>query len=90
MTQYFQFKLLFAGLFMAGSLLTSVMAYGAESVMAGSVFDESKEAEVVQRAHRRAYLGGRDEGDLTVQTQLTAPTRKMAPQIEGAENSADD
>lgn len=80
---------IFAACFVTVSLLASSPAY-AEEVIAGSVYDESKETEVIQKARRRAYLGGRDEGDLTVQSQLTAPTRKMAPQVEGADHSADD
>lgn len=78
-----------AGLLIASSFVVSSLA-SAEEVVAGSVFDESKESEIVQKARRRAYPGGRDEGDLAVQTQLTAPTRKMAPQVEGSEHSADD
>lgn len=79
----------FTACLVMGSLLSSSLAY-AEEVIAGSVYDESKEAEVVQKARRRVYLGGRDEGDLTVQSQLTAPTRKMAPQVDGTDHSADD
>ncbi|WP_413288656.1 hypothetical protein [Bdellovibrio sp. HCB337] len=78
-----------AGLLIALSFVLSSVA-SAEEVIAGSVFDESKESEVVQKARRRAYQGGRDEGDLAVQPQLTAPTRKMAPQVEGTDHSADD
>lgn len=89
MTQQLKFGVLLASIFIAsGIVLTSVAQ--AEEVIAGSVYDESKEADITQKARRRAYAGGRDEGDLTVQTQMTAPTRKMAPQVEGAENSADD
>ncbi|MBK9323707.1 MAG: hypothetical protein IPM97_12320 [Bdellovibrionaceae bacterium] len=54
----------------------------AEEVVAGSVYDQAKESEILQKARRRAYAGGRDEGDLTVQPQLVAPIRKMAPQTE--------
>ncbi|MBS1971162.1 MAG: hypothetical protein JSU04_12685 [Bdellovibrionales bacterium] len=89
MTQPPKFGVLLAGIFIASGIVLSSVAH-AEEVIAGSVFDESKEAEIAQKARRRAYVGGRDEGDLAVQPQLTAPTRKMAPQIEGAENSADD
>lgn len=89
MTQQLKFGVLLASIFVAsGIVLTSVAQ--AEEVIAGSVYDESKETDITQKARRRAYAGGRDEGDLTVQTQMTAPTRKMAPQVEGAENSADD
>jgi len=78
--------------FMACLLLTSIFAASvahAEEVIAGSVYDESKESEVVQKARRRIYPGGRDEGDLMVQSQLTAPTRKIAPQVEGADHAED-
>lgn len=78
-----------AGIFIALSFVLSSPAF-AEEVIAGSVFDESKESEIVKKARRRAYLGGRDEGDLAVQAQLTAPTRKMAPQVESSDHSADD
>lgn len=71
------------------SILASWSAQ-AESVVAGSVYNESKEAEVVQKARRRTYPGGPDEGDLAVQSQLTAPTRKIAPQAPEQESHADD
>jgi hypothetical protein len=89
MTQQLKFGVLLAGVFIASGIVHSSAAR-AEEVIAGSVYDDTKEAEIAQKARRRAYAGGRDEGDLAVQPQLTAPTRKMAPQIEGAENSADD
>lgn len=89
MTQQLKFGVLLAGIFIASGIVLSSVAQ-AEEVIAGSVYDESKESDITQKARRRAYAGGRDEGDLAVQTQMTAPTRKMAPQVEGAENSADD
>lgn len=89
MTQQIKYGVRLVGVFITLGAVFSSAAY-AEEVIAGSVFDESKESEVVQKARRRVYPGGRDEGDLAVQSQLTAPTRKMAPQIEGAENPADD
>jgi hypothetical protein len=89
MAQQLKFGVRILGIFIVLSVVLSSAAY-AEEVIAGSVFDESKESEVVQNARRRVYPGGRDEGDLAVQAQLTAPTRKIAPQVEGAENPADD
>ncbi len=89
MTQQFKFGVFLVGVFIAAGVLHSSLAQ-AEEVVAGSVYDESKESDITQKARRRAYVGGRDEGDLVVQPQLTAPTRKIAPQVEGAENSADD
>lgn len=89
MTQQLKFGVLLAGIFIASGIVLSSVAR-AEEVIAGSVYDEAKESETTQKARRRAYAGGRDEGDITVQPQLTAPTRKMAPQVEGAETSADD
>lgn len=89
MTQHFKFRVGLAAIFTMTGILFTSSAY-AEEVIAGSVFDESKESEVAQKAHRRFYPGGRDEGDLVVQSQLVTPTRKIAPQIEGADNSADD
>jgi len=89
MTQHLKYGVLLAGFFIVSGIVLSPAAHAAE-VIAGSVYDESKETEIAQKARRRAYAGGRDEGDLTVQSQLTAPTRKMAPQIESAESSADD
>ncbi len=89
MTQSTKFGAALAGIFIAAGIVLSSVAH-AEEVIAGSIYDESKEAEIAQKARRRAYIGGRDEGDLAVQPQLPAPIRKMAPQIEGTENSADD
>lgn len=60
-------------------VLTSSTVH-AEEVLAGSVFNPSQEAEIIQRARRRTYPGGRDEGELAVQTQTPAPTRKIVPQ----------
>jgi hypothetical protein len=74
-----------------GSFVFAHQARAAEEVVAGSVYDEAKERDVVQKARRRVYPGGRDEGDLTVQSQLPAPTRKMTPQVEaGVEAAGDD
>lgn len=89
MTRKLKPGILFAGIFSVLFIIFSSAAY-AEEVIAGSSFDEAKESEIVQKARRHAYPGGRDEGELAVQSQLTAPTRKIAPQIESAENSADD
>jgi hypothetical protein len=52
----------------------------AQEVLAGSVYNATQEAEAVQRARQRIYPGGRDEGELAVQVQMTAPTRKIVPQ----------
>lgn len=89
MTQQLEFGFWLAGIFIASGVALSPVAH-AEEVIAGSVYDESKEAEIAQKARRRIYIGGRDEGDLAVQSQLTAPTRKMVPQVENIEHSADD
>jgi hypothetical protein len=62
----------------------------AEEVIAGSVYDQDRETETVQRARRRAYPGGRDEADLVVQAQLTAPVRKMTPQMESTTDTGAD
>ncbi len=62
----------------------------AEEVIAGSIYDQAKESEILQKARRRAYPGGRDEGDLAVQPQLIAPVRKMAPQTESEVESGGD
>jgi hypothetical protein len=71
-------------LFLVSVLMTSFFGVKAhaEEVLAGAVRDESKEAELAQRAKKRLYPGGRDEGDLKVQAQVTNPTRKLAPQAE--------
>lgn len=45
-------------------------------------YDEAKEAEISMKAKKHEYPGGRDEEDLKVQSQLTTPTRKLAPQAE--------
>lgn len=73
--------------------LMSVMAVSyahAEEVLAGSQYDEAKEAELQQKAKKRLYPGGRDEGDLKVQAQLMTPARKLAPQAEVKEESVDE
>jgi|GEM_PF-1241377 hypothetical protein len=52
-------------------------------------FDETKEAEIAQKVKKRLYPGGRDESDLKVQSQLTTPARKFAPQTEIQAESAE-
>ena len=71
-------------LFLVSVLMTSFFAANvyAQEGLAGAVRDESREAELAQRAKKRLYPGGRDEGDLKVQAQVTNPTRKLAPQAE--------
>lgn len=51
-------------------------------VFAQVQYDEAKEAEIALKAKKRLYPGGRDEEDLKVQSQLTTPPRKLAPQAE--------
>ena len=73
--------------------LMSVLAVShahAEEVLAGSQYDEAKESELQQKAKKRLYPGGRDEGDLKVQAQLMTPARKLAPQAEVKEESVDE
>lgn len=53
-------------------------------------FDESREAEVAQKAKKRLYPGGRDEEDLKVQGQLVTPSRKLAPQAEVKEEASEE
>ncbi len=61
---------------------SGIAAFAAEEVPAGSQYDEAKEAEIAKAAKKREYPGGRDEGDLKVQSQITTPVRKLAPQAE--------
>lgn len=89
MTQQFKFGVWILPVLIVSSLIAASVAQAAE-VAAGSVYDETREAEVAQKARRRAYPGGLDESELKVQSQLIAPTRKMTPQTESAENSAED
>lgn len=77
------------GLVLLSSVLL-VSTASAQEVFAGSVYNESEEAEIIQRARRRVYPGGRDEGELAVQTQMTTPTRKINPQVEAMAEGNDD
>jgi len=78
---------------LAGTLVGALFIFShpvrAEEVIAGSIFDEAKETDIVQKARHRMYPGGRDEENLTVQSQLPSPVRKMTPQAEEAA-AADD
>jgi hypothetical protein len=80
--------------FILVSILFSHVLLGAvahaEEVLAGSVYNENEETEIIQRARRRIYPGGRDEGELAVQVQMTSPTRKINPQAEAAAEAHDD
>ncbi|HEX7673888.1 MAG TPA: hypothetical protein VF412_06950 [Bdellovibrio sp.] len=71
-------------IFLVLLVLSSVgfKAFAADEVLAGSQYDEAKEAEIAQIVKKRAYPGGRDEGDLKVQAQVATPVRKLAPQAE--------
>lgn len=53
-------------------------------------YDEAKEAEMAIRAKKRLYPGGRDEEELKVQSQLTTPVRKLAPQAEVKEEPSEE
>lgn len=68
-------------LLIAMAMVSGAVAQDIQSVQ----IDEAKEAEFAQRAKKRLYPGGRDEADLKVQSQLTSPVRKLAPQAELAE-----
>lgn len=53
-------------------------------------YDEVKEAEIAVKAKKRLYPGGRDEEELKVQSQLTTPVRKVAPQTEVSQESSEE
>lgn len=57
-------------------------AWSQETTATESQVDEAREAEIAQKAKKRMYPGGRDEEDLKVQSQVTNPVRKLAPQAE--------
>jgi len=82
-------RLLSGLVFMAG-LISFARPVLAEEVIAGSVYDQDKENEVVMKARKRTYVGGRDESDLVVQSQLPAPIRKITPQAESATDTGAD
>lgn len=79
---------------MALATFVGAVAFGsaarAEEVLAGSVYNEKNEAEIIQQARRRIYPGGRDEGELAVQPQMITPTRKITPQAEAPAEPTDD
>ncbi len=58
--------------------------------LSGPRYDEAKEAEIAVKAKKRLYPGGRDEEELKVQSQLTTPVRKVAPQAEVKEESSEE
>ncbi len=66
----------------------SANAAMAQEKLAGKNYDEAKEAEVVLKAKKRMYPGGRDEADLKVQTPLPSPNRKMGTSNEPIEPPA--
>ncbi|MBC7370306.1 MAG: hypothetical protein H7326_02005 [Bdellovibrionaceae bacterium] len=83
-------KFLTALVLLTGYLTMALPAH-AEEVIAGSVYDQDKENDVVLKARKRTYIGGRDEAELAVQSQLPAPIRKITPQVESAtDNGADE
>ena len=58
--------------------------------LSGPRYDEAKEAEIAVKAKKRLYPGGRDEEELKVQSQLSTPVRKVAPQAEVKEESSEE
>lgn len=79
--------------FLVFSLLSSMVALNAgsqEGEPAGPQYDEAHEAEITQKAKKRLYPGGRDEEDLKVQSQVSTPIRKLAPQAELKEESVEE
>lgn len=56
--------------------------FAADEIIAGKQYDDAKETEIAKKVKKRLYVGGRDESDLKVQTQLMTPIRKIAPQAE--------
>lgn len=78
--------------FLMSFLLSSGVLYQAqaqETVQMPKV-DAQREAEVAMKAKKRLYPGGRDEEDLRVQSQLTTPVRKMAPQADVREETVEE
>lgn len=74
-------------------LLTSSVGFKAwaqEETTEQPKYDEAREAEIAQKAKKRLYPGGRDEEELKVQSQLSTPTRKVAPQAEIKEESVEE
>jgi len=67
-------------IFLVLVLISSAVSFKAFAADEG--YDEAKEAEIAQKAKKRLYPGGRDEGDLKVQAQVATPARKFAPQAE--------
>jgi hypothetical protein len=68
--------------FVSFCLAFAVVARAQEANLAGRNYDESKEAEIAQKAKKRQYPGGKDESDLKVQSQMSNPPRKMAPTVD--------
>lgn len=73
-------------------LLCSVTphAFAQEEGSTEPAYDEAKEAEIATKAKKRLYPGGRDEEDLKTQSSVTTPIRKVAPQAEIKEESAEE
>lgn len=80
--------------FLVFSLLLSMTAVNAWSqdreLAEEPQYDEAREAEIAQRAKKRLYPGGRDEEDLKVQSQVSTPSRKLAPQAELKEETVEE
>ncbi|WP_415062706.1 hypothetical protein [Bdellovibrio sp.] len=74
-------------------LLTSSFSFQAgaqEEATEQPKYDEARDAEIAQKAKKRLYPGGRDEEELKVQSQLSTPARKVAPQAEIKEESVEE
>lgn len=80
--------------FLVFFMLSSGVAINAWSQQQNAVaepqYDEAREAEIAQKAKKRLYPGGRDEEDLKVQSQVSTPTRKLAPQAEVKEEAVEE
>ncbi len=73
-------------MFFAGFAQTTL----AQQPSSAPVVDEARDAELIQKAKKRLYPGGRDEEDLRVQAELVTPNRKISPQAEVKEEPAEE
>lgn len=76
--------------FMMLSLIVAVKAVAQDASAESPQYDEAREADIAQKAKKRLYPGGRDEADLKVQSQITTPVRKLAPQAEVKEEPVEE
>lgn len=71
-------------------VLSSTVVFAEEGKEIVLLYDDPSDLELSQKARMKLYPGGKDEGDIKVQTQLVQPQKKFGAQPEEYDAAAAD